>query len=343
VKLIPRGVFVHREARGDLPLLVCLAVLVAVLTALGAVGPTALARLQDQGLRQRMAVAETHGPLVSVDTRVLQGAAAEAPGLPVPKPTPLVKLARDNGAALINPGGNTLSWALGVQRFDLAFSTDVLQLPGPLPGDVTGAKLTPHYLSDAAAHVRYVQGQAPPDTTPAGSLPGLAVSQASADLLQLKVGQQITLNSLTFPNPQGSFVVTGIYQPVERGDDFWTTEGVVNQPEEGPQLGLPGLEVIAGALVGADGADRITADGLGLDDIDWQFRVTLGRAAVSQAAGLRSDMLGYSAALQQSLCAATDANGNETCMLGGEATSGFVVDDQLTPMLDSFAQENDQF
>ena len=338
-----RSAFVHREARGDLPLLVCLAVLVAVLTGLSAVGPTALARLQDQGLRQRMAVAERTGPLVTVDTALVSGLAAEAPGLPANKPTALATLAREGSESLIDAGGSTLASTLAVQRFDLAFDTDALQVPLPVHGDIVQAKLTPHYLSDAAAHVHYVQGQAPADRTPAGSLPGISVSQAGAELLGLRVGQQVTLSALVSPYAHGSFVITGIYQPVERGDDFWNVEGVVNEPEEGPALGLPGMEVIVGALLGADGADRITADGLSLDTIDWQFRVTPGRAAVAQANGLRADMQAYSADLQLSLCAALDANGNQTCMVGGDATTGFTVGDQLTPMLTAFDQENDQF
>ena len=62
----------RREVRGDLPMLVVLAVLVAALTALSACAPPLIGRQQDRALRQRIAAAQSQAPLMTVGTQ-LQG------------------------------------------------------------------------------------------------------------------------------------------------------------------------------------------------------------------------------------------------------------------------------
>lgn len=53
---------VRKEARGDLPLLACLAVLVLVLAGMCAWAPSLAGRQEDRALRQRVAAAQAGAP-----------------------------------------------------------------------------------------------------------------------------------------------------------------------------------------------------------------------------------------------------------------------------------------
>lgn len=53
---------IRKEARGDLPLLVCLAALALILAGLCAWAPAVAGRQEDRALRQRVAAAQSQAP-----------------------------------------------------------------------------------------------------------------------------------------------------------------------------------------------------------------------------------------------------------------------------------------
>ena len=338
--------FVHREARGDLPLLACLAVLVAVFAALSAIGPTALAQLQDTALRQRISAAQHTAPLITVTTQIQQ--TPVLPGEPAafqvkPSTAPLAPLADSQAAGVAADGGPTLRRALEAQRTVLDYpSLDLVSPPARTP-DVTAVLLNPYYVSDAAPHVRYLSGRAPADHTPKGTPPGIAVSRATADLLGLRVGEKVAAAPETFQPSVFSFVVSGIYQPVLTGDDFWTTEDPLDQPLEYPLARGTGNGISAGGLLGLDGPDLLRKAGLPLPTVSWQFQVTAARAAVAQSGSLTDAVQSYSGKLEQAMCGGVDPNGNPVCLMGNQTTGDYDLGDQLTPLLSDFTLEDQQF
>lgn len=328
--------FAHREPRGDLPLLGCLATLVAVLTALAAVGPAAVGRLQDDALWQRVAAYQRSAPLLSVSAQ-LNGPPA-APGAGAAGPSLVTTM---DGAArgLLIDGGGPLLTGVSAQRTVLDYQP--LAVTSALPAGTASALLSPYYVSDVGSQVRYVQGRPPAADTPAHGLPEIGVSQSAASALGWRAGETVATADLSGPSNQVRFLVSGVYQPLERGDDFWTTEPELGRPVRSLAAGGPAISV--GVVLGADGPDRIAAL-VPQPTVRWEYRLTPGPDTVARSDLLVDALDGYSQTLQSDQCDGLDANGEPVCGIGGvQQSTGFTVNDQLTPLVSDFGTEVAQF
>ncbi|MFC1440387.1 hypothetical protein ABUW04_19210 [Streptacidiphilus sp. N1-10] len=326
----------HREARGDLPMLVVLAVLVAALTALSACAPPLIGRQQDRALRQRIAAAQTQGPLLTVGTR-LQGLNT-ALG-PANSHEPIGAVLSEVGDQLVGAAAAPLRGSLAVARTGADFApvrTSVPSTPATAGVDSVVTGLT--YLSDAGPHVRMVAGAFPAAHTAKRQDPQLALSHDAAARLGLSAGGRIGV-SFSTGNGEASmdFTVSGIFEPRQTGDGFWNSRPLLDTPLTYPQPPPLGIQVYVHALISTDGVDRLMAAGLDTPQLSWQLSVAPARAAVAQSRSLAGPLAGYGAAMTAVLC--QGPGGTVGCQADQEAADRFSWTDGLTPLLVAFGRE----
>ena len=336
---------VRSEARGDLPLLACLALLVATLTALCALGPELVARQEDHALRQRIAAAQAEAPLLTVSTQPVFHDPTDPTG---PKEPPMATVLAGGGqltARLSGPLARTLSVA-GSGGFD--YPATALDSPRPPDRTVAETRMTLSHLPDAAAHLRYTTGHAPADRTPAGTLPQIALSEDTARALGSRMGSRL---SLTFANPGGfadttprqSFTVSGVFRPVQTQGAFWTQQSTLAQPLQYPEEAKAGTVLAVRGLVGTDAADQVDRAGAQSPLLTWQLRVDLGSASVARAHAVAGPLSTLAADLNARLCHGVDPDtDNAACTIAGRSTGGFLVPDGLSPLIDAFTAEDAQ-
>jgi hypothetical protein len=358
---------VRREARGDLPLLACLALLVGVLTAMSAVGPVLIAGRQDAALRQRVAAAQRTAPLLSFQAG-LTGQTTEEDGLlfvtpgqklpPVPPPDPLTDTLADAGTSLIGSAPAPLGSVLSVARSRVDYpATTVAPVPATVPRkgvysvsglptdqsvDTVQASLS--YISDAASHVRMVAGVFPAGSRARSGTVQLAVSVASAKELGLRLGQAlpVSFQGVSTDAKPPVYVLVGEFEPRQTGDDFWTGQPALAEPSRF-QLPPPGGDGISfHALVSAAGATVIDEDGVGDPVLGWDLRVTPGSAAVAQARRLTAPLAAYVPKVDSGACGYSTAIGEWRCTVDDRIIGGFTPTDNLSPLLASFDQEQRQ-
>ncbi|MFC1402346.1 MULTISPECIES: hypothetical protein [Streptacidiphilus] len=325
----------RREARGDAPLLACLAVLVAVFTGLCALGPVELGGKEDQALRQRLAAAADAGAVLTVSAPV----ELPQPGLGAPNPPALRTQLESGGQSVVSTAGRTLGTALRPVRTTVDYQ--LLGIDSPLPVDprVTQESVTLHHISDAPAYLHYVQGAAPADSTPAGELPGIALSTGEAKLLGLGLGQQVELwFQATRSSPRYEVLVrlVGIYRPEQEQSEFWRQLPGLDKPLEYPGQLAGTLNIAVQGLVGADAPELLAKQGIPLPTVGWEYRVALGDAAVKQLPALAADTRNLAIDLNDLLCTDSPATGDSPCSIGAHPSGSYVVDDGLTPVLTAF-------
>ncbi|MFC1434715.1 hypothetical protein ACEZDB_29145 [Streptacidiphilus sp. N1-3] len=331
----------RREARGDLPLLVCLAVLVAVLAGLGAVGPVALAGREDSALRDRLATAVHAGPLLSVTTA--QGA-FDDPVLQA-RAHPVLSQTGPGGALVAGTATVPDGSSVRVDRTVVTFPLLKVALPQITVNRISSTALTPHHISDAAAHLRYVSGGPPDDRAPAGTAPGIAISEAAAKLTGLTVGRRITAVEIPVLGVVNTthFTVSGIFRPIHPDDDFWRDQPTLDQPQSFPDgTRAGGFNASIQGLVGAAAAATMKDDSITLPTITWELGLTLGHDTVRQSAGVLSALQAFPTDLTASLCGSSDSMGREQCEMGDDKVSAYQVGDRFTPLLSAFTAEDEQ-
>ncbi|MHA6763309.1 hypothetical protein [Streptacidiphilus sp. PAMC 29251] len=330
---------VRREARGDLPLLACLAVVVAVIAGIAAVGPVALAGREDQALRQRVATAAQAGPAVTVSTKVnrFDDPFQEAQAGPLLQQTAPAEQRIARTAAL--PAGSSLD----LVRTEVDYPLTKVVTPVTRINHIVSTSLVPRHVSDAAAHLRYVSGGAPAARTPAGAFPGIGLSQAAATLTGLKVGEHIHVLVLLQPVVYADFTVSGIFRPIDPDDGFWRDQPQLDQPVSYPDgTRAAGNEVSFQGLIGADAPAVLKADGIPLPTVTWEFGVGLGHDAVHRAAGAVDALRALPLALAARMCATVDPRGQPLCTMGTVRSGPYGVTDSFTPLVGAFTAEDGQ-
>ncbi|MEV6540637.1 hypothetical protein [Streptomyces sp. NPDC051665] len=332
---------IRKETRGDLPMLVCLAVLALVLTALCAWAPALAGRQEDRALRQRVDVAQAQAPLVSLST---------TPEIFNTSP-PTVDM-----AALL-AAGRTLTHPLsGAAARHLSFTGggsydyDPASLLSPRPPGPasTSTQLTASYLPSARTHLRYVSGRAPADHTPLDTAPQIGLSQATAQALGVRTGSRLSLEFAKTPGaqtsaPQAELLVSGVYRTTTATDDFWTGRETLDQPSRYPAERSTGTVLAVRGLVGRDAADLLAGAGVGGPRVTWQLRADLSGAALDRARALTGPLSHYSADLSAALCQGSDwVTGDISCQVGGQSTQSLLVTDSLTPLLTTFTAQDQQ-
>ncbi|MEE4543126.1 hypothetical protein V2S66_14255 [Streptomyces sp. V4-01] len=333
---------IRREARGDLPLLACLAVLVLVLTALCAWAPAVAGRQEDRALQQRVDAAQAQAPLISLS-------ATPEVFNTTPPAVDMAGLLAAGGTfteQLHGPAARRLTFAGGAGYDYNQASLTAPQPPGPAH---TSTELAISYLPSAGAHVRYVGGHAPADLTPAGTAPQIGLSQATARALGVRVGSRLTLEFPATPAvqdapPHATLLVSGVYRPTSAADDgFWAGRETLDQPLRHPAERSAGTVLAVRGLVGLDAADLLSGAGVGGPRVTWHLRADLSGAALDQARALAGPLSHYSAELSGDRCQGADwITGDISCHVGGQATGPLLVTDFLTPLLTTFTAQDHQ-
>ncbi|WP_405990296.1 hypothetical protein [Streptomyces sp. NBC_00986] len=332
---------IRKETCGDLPMLVCLAVLVLVLTALCAWAPALAGRQEDRALRQRVDAAQAQAPLISLST---------TPEIFNTSP-PTVDM------ATLLAAGRTLTQPLsGAAARHLSFAGggsydyDPASLLSPRPPGPASAstQLTVSYLPSARTHLRYVSGRAPADHTPLVTAPQIGLSQATAQALGVRTGSRLKLEFAKTPGaqtaaPHAELVVSGVYRTSATTDGFWTGRETLDQPSRYPAERSTGTVLAVRGLVGRDAADLLAGAGVGGPRVTWQLRADLSGAALDRARALTGPLSHYNADLSAALCQGSDwVTGDISCQVGGQSTQSLLVTDSLTPLLTTFTAQDRQ-
>ena len=345
------GRLVRAEARGDLPLLGCLTLLVAVLTGLAALAPVLAAGQEDRALRQRLVTAQQQDALMTVQTTAEDPGnipsewnllpSTATPGIPVDTAALLAK----GGRQLLAHADPRLATTLSVSRAEAQFDPATLASPAAPQASVVGTSLAVAYITDANAHLRITAGH-PPRAVAHGSTPEIALSRATATLLGLHLGERLTLvQSGEFSSgAQSSYVLAGIFEPQQTGDGFWNEQASLDQPLEYPKDTDPTKQLIsARGLIAADGVDAAMNAKLPTEPaLSWQLRVTLDSDAVAQAGRIAQPLASWSVSLDAALCADNPILGEPSCVLDGQLTDPLLVADGLGPLLGAFTAEDAQ-
>ncbi|WP_159074147.1 FtsX-like permease family protein [Streptomyces dioscori] len=188
-----------REARADLPLLVCLAVLVALLTAVAAAGPALLDRLAGRALASRLALEQRAGPGIQLGAqfepaRGAQGSDSWASDL-AEDLLPVTDV-------IVNAAPDALNGGLVHDSTRVALPT----LATTTAAGKVGLGLV--YASDAPKRASYAEGRPP---APDGERVEIALSTRTRDALRLRLGQQLPLRPGALRNVEATAVVVGFF------------------------------------------------------------------------------------------------------------------------------------
>ncbi|WP_333767344.1 hypothetical protein [Streptomyces sp. IBSBF 2435] len=332
---------IRKEARGDLPLLVCLAALALILAGLCAWAPAVAGRQEDRALRQRVAAAQSQVPLVTLST-VPEVFDTESPSVAM---ATLLSDGRGLDDRLGGSAARHLTFA-GSGGYD--YNKASLASPLPPGRGITSTKLSLSHLPSAQAHLRYASGHAPADRTPPGTAPQIGLSQTTAQALGVRDGSRLTLEFDPVPGmqqapPRAVLVVSGVFSEVTGTDDFWSGQPTLAQPSRYPEQRSAGTVLAARGLVGTDAADLLAHAGVPGPLVTWQLRADLRQAALDEARALTGSLSHFGADLNADLCQGADVyTGDVSCRVGSQATGPLVVTDSLTPLLDTFTAQDRQ-
>ena len=329
------------EARGDTPLLVCLAVVVAVCTGLCALGPVELGGREDQALRQRLAAGADAGSLLTVSAPVEMPQA----GLGARTPPVLRTQLDSGGQSVVSTAGSTLGAALRPVRTTVDYLLFGIDSPMPVDPRVVEESVTLHHISDAAAYVHYVEGTAPAETTPKGALPGIAMSTSEAELLGLGLGQRIELwfqETRSSPRYEALVRLVGLYEPRQEQSEFWRQMPGLDKPLEYPGEVAGTLNLAVQGLIGADAPELLAKQNMPLPTVAWEYRIALGDAAVKQVPALAVDTRNLAIDLNNLLCTDAPSQGGSPCAIGAHPAGPYAVSDNLTPLLTAFTGADSQ-
>jgi putative ABC transport system permease protein len=187
-----------REVRADVPLLVCLAVLVALLTAVAAAGPGLLDRLAGRALASRLEQEQQVEPGILFSARFEPADSADADASASDLAEDLLPVTE----VIANAAPDALNGGL---------VHDSTRVELPLLDTVTGAGevgLGLVYASDAPGRGAYVEGRPP---TQRGKRAEIAVSIGTRDALKLRLGQELPLSPGALDKVQATAVVVGFF------------------------------------------------------------------------------------------------------------------------------------
>ncbi|MFI6942494.1 hypothetical protein ACIBI4_24745 [Streptomyces sp. NPDC050418] len=274
----------------ELPLLVCLAVLTALLTAIAAAAPALLDRLAGQAFAARLEQAQERVPGVTYTSNFeVWTRPGDDPGR---------DFANDLAAAAENLERSVSEELRGALGADSAR----VVLPGVGLGNEGPSRLSLLYATDAPRKAGYVAGRAPRER--AGTVE-IAVSTRTRDALELKLGQRLDLGPGGLRDIDASAVVVGVF--TAKGDArIWREEPLLGGPQPRQGGGHDAMAVAApGAILElqAQARVRLTAQ--------WDVRLHLSDDRAREYAGAKGR-----AKLESALTATTERSIDEFCPMG---------------------------
>ncbi|WP_199548866.1 hypothetical protein [Streptomyces sp. N35] len=354
--------FSLRGVRGDLPLLACLALLTALLTAVTAAAPAFIDQLAGRAFADRLVQAQDTAPGVTYSVRL-----EVAPENAVDPGRRLAEAMTDVGDEL-----ESFSWASPQLPGELRTDSARFVLPGVDTVTEAGpARLSLMHATDAPRKGGYVEGR--PPRAKAGT-PEIAVSAATRDGLKLRVGQRLELGRGGQQGIQATAVVVGVF--ATGGDArLWRQEPLLVAPlksagsaesggsaesagsagsaESGGSAGSAESGGSAGSAERPHQAMALTAPGSILElqaqaglrlSVQWGMRLHLNEAEARQSAGadgrreLQRALVETGEVAPEQFCDMAMFGGVQ-CRLGMNPSSGLEFTSRLPVALDEFGRQ----
>ncbi|MEU9784660.1 hypothetical protein AB0H92_27470 [Streptomyces phaeochromogenes] len=282
-----------REVRAEVPLLVCLAVLVALLTAVAAAGPGLLDRLAGRALASRLEQEQQVEPGVLFSARFEPADSADADAWASDLAEDLLPVTE----VIANAAPDALNGGL---------VHDSTRVELPLLRTAAGAGevgLGLVYASDAPGRGAYVEGRPPARS---GKRVEISVSTRTRDALKLRLGQKLPLSPGALENVQATAVVVGFFtadgagtkgadarggdakgaSPVG-GDRLWHEVPLLAGPSRFPPRSAAGLDWEARALVAPGTVTALQAQAGAVLTVTWGMRLDLDARTAARFAGER--------------------------------------------------------
>ncbi|MEV0323865.1 hypothetical protein ACIBKX_30470 [Streptomyces sp. NPDC050658] len=249
--------------RGELALLGCLAVLVAVLSGVVVAGPGLLERASGGALDSRLDREQRAAPGITHSIRFEP--AEERPG----GTSALGADLRGVSTVIENAAPATL-------RGSLVRDSTRIALPAVRTGDGTALSLV--YASDAPPRGAYAEGRPP---AARGRVVEIAVSTRTRDELNLRIGQELRLGPGTLPAVDAPARVVGFFA-ADDGRRLWREQPLLARTARDPRGGGDGADGaarFAGALVAPRGVEELQNQSLAPLTVIWGMRLDLGADA----------------------------------------------------------------
>ncbi|MGI3223165.1 hypothetical protein ACRJ4B_03455 [Streptomyces sp. GTA36] len=275
-----------REVRADVPLLVCLAVLVALLTAVAAAGPGLLDRLAGRALASRLEQEQQVEPGILFSARFEPADSADADAWASDLAEDLLPVTE----VIANAAPDALNGGLvhDSTRVELPFLRTVV--------GAGEAGLGLVYASDAPGRGAYVEGRPPARS---GKRVEIAVSTRTRDALKLRLGQKLPLSPGALENVQATAVVVGFFTTdgagtksgvaktasAEGGDRLWHEVPLLAGPSRFPPRSAAGLDWEARALVAPGTVTALQAQAGAVLTVTWGMRLDLDEGTAARFAG----------------------------------------------------------
>ncbi|MDQ1022782.1 putative ABC transport system permease protein [Streptomyces umbrinus] len=277
-----------REVRADVPLLVCLAVLVALLTAVAAAGPGLLERLAGRALASRLEQEQQVEPGILFSARFEPADSADADAWASDLAEDLLPVTE----VIANAAPDALNGGL---------VHDSTRVELPLLRTAAGAGevgLGLVYASDAPGRGAYVEGRPPARR---GKGVEIAVSTRTRDALKLRLGQELPLSPGALENVQATAVVVGFFTAdgsgskgadakgagAAGGDRLWHEVPLLAGPSRFPPRSAAGLDWEARALVAPGTVTALQAQAGAVLTVTWGMRLDLDEGTAARFAGER--------------------------------------------------------
>lgn len=292
-----------REVRADVPLLVCLAVLVALLTAVAAAGPGLLDRLAGRALASRLEQEQQVEPGILFSARFEPADSADADASASDLAEDLLPVTE----VIANAAPDALNGGL---------VHDSTRVELPLLDTETGAGevgLGLVYASDAPGRGAYVEGRPPARS---GKRVEIAVSTGTRDALKLRLWQELPLSPGALDKVQATAVIVGFFTAdgadaksgdadgagtkraedtggdaqnagAAGGDRLWREVPLLAGPSRFPPRSAAGLDWEARALVAPGTVTALQAQAGAELTVTWGMRLDLDARTAARFAGER--------------------------------------------------------
>ncbi|MFG2026098.1 hypothetical protein [Streptomyces sp. NPDC048825] len=319
-----------REARAELPLLVCLVVLVALLTGVAAAGPGLLDRLAGRALVSRLEQEQRAEPGVQLSARF-------DPAGNAGEDSPADDLGDDLG-----PVTDVIESA-APDGLDGGLVHDSTRVELPLVRTATGAGevgLGLVYASDAPGRAAYAEGR-PPD--PDSKAVEIAVSTRTRDALRLRLGQQLPVQPGALRHVNATAVVVGFFTP--HRDRLWREQPQLVRPSQHLPRSISGIDWEARALVAPRTVTTLQSQAGAPLTVDWGLRLDLDadtatRFADEQGQGELQRLLArYPDEARTVFCGDIADYGGNFCQIGSHAASTLQNSSQLPDAITEFGTQ----
>jgi putative ABC transport system permease protein len=279
--------------------LVALGVLVCITSLLLTAAPRALGRAYDEAARQEV------GPVELTISGNVAERSLRSVGDDGPKD--------DRGIQAVTQALQDL-WPARLKRIVRPSAvTAVTPMTGmPLPEE--SRSLTLMWDAQMAAHIRYVEGQAPQQSDPRRPVVQIGLSVATARKLRFAVGRKVTMKGVTVQ-------VSGLFEAISATDPFWVLRPAVLTPPDVP-ISAQLTTVSATGVMDAGGYEALHAHGDFTVTYFWKYHV--------EPAALHAEDV---------TAAATDVTEMKSLMVGTDLGMPLQLSTSLADVLTSFAAQ----